>query len=48
MLFLKRCSDVFEQRREEVIAERMDAGESRAQAERSAELPRWYLSNEHF
>ena len=48
MLFLKRCSDVFDQRREEVIAERMDAGESRAQAERSAELPRWYLSNEHF
>ncbi|RKT46921.1 type I restriction-modification system subunit M [Thiocapsa rosea] len=44
MLFLKRCSDVFEQRREEVIAERMDAGESRAQAETSAELDRWYTS----
>lgn len=42
MLFLKRCSDVFEQRREQVIAERMDAGESRKQAEKSAENPRWY------
>lgn len=42
MLFLKRCSDVFEQRREAVIAERMDAGENRKQAETSAENPRWY------
>ena len=42
MLFLKRCSDVFEQRRDAVIAERMDAGESRKQAEKSAENPRWY------
>ena len=48
MLFLKRCSDVFEQRREQVIAERMDAGESRAQAEKSAELDRWYKGSEHF
>ncbi|MBV6860405.1 type I restriction-modification system subunit M [Xanthomonas euvesicatoria] len=42
MLFLKRCSDVFEQRREQVIAERKDAGESDAQAKASAENPRWY------
>jgi type I restriction enzyme M protein len=42
MLFLKRCSDVFEQRREQVIAERRDAGESEAQAKKSAENPRWY------
>lgn len=42
MLFLKRCSDVFDQRREAVIAERMDAGESRVKAEASAENPRWY------
>jgi type I restriction enzyme M protein len=48
MLFLKRCSDVFEQRREEVIAERMDAGESRAQAEQSAELSRWYKKEGSF
>ncbi|WP_372356389.1 N-6 DNA methylase [Xanthomonas sp. NCPPB 3443] len=42
MLFLKRCSDVFEQRREQVIAERKRAGESDAQANASAENPRWY------
>ncbi|KHL54497.1 type I restriction-modification system subunit M [Xanthomonas cannabis] len=42
MLFLKRCSDVFEQRREQVIAERKRAGESDAQAKASAENPRWY------
>jgi type I restriction enzyme M protein len=42
MLFLKRCSDVFDQRREAVIAERIDAGESKANAEVSAENPRWY------
>jgi type I restriction enzyme M protein len=45
MLFLKRCSDVFEQRREQVIAERLDAGESRSQAETSAELDRWYKAS---
>jgi type I restriction enzyme M protein len=44
MLFLKRCSDVFDQRREAVIAERMEAGESRKQALKSAETPRWYQS----
>ncbi|GHD72595.1 hypothetical protein GCM10007164_20400 [Luteimonas padinae] len=42
MLFLKRCSDVFDQRREEVVAERMAAGESDQQARESAENPRWY------
>ncbi|MBK8802800.1 MAG: N-6 DNA methylase [Fibrobacteres bacterium] len=42
MLFLKRCSDVFDQRRDEVIAERVQAGESRAAAEASAANPRWY------
>lgn len=42
MLFLKRCSDVFEQRKEQVIAQEMAAGKSRADAEFSAELRRWY------
>jgi type I restriction enzyme M protein len=42
MLFLKRCSDVFDQRRDEVITERIGAGESPAQAEKSAENSRWY------
>ena len=45
MLFLKRCSDVFDQRRQEVIAERMAAGESPAQAEKTAELNLWYTSS---
>jgi len=40
MLFLKRCSDVFEQRREEVIKLEMEAGKSRADAEAVAENPR--------
>ena len=42
MLFLKRCSDVFEQRREGVIASEIDAGKSEAQARISAENSRWY------
>jgi type I restriction enzyme M protein len=48
MLFLKRCSDVFEQRREGVIAERMSAGETREQAEKSAENSRWYKKEGSF
>ncbi|MDD2610767.1 MAG: N-6 DNA methylase [Giesbergeria sp.] len=48
MLFLKRCSDVFEQRREEVIAERLAAGETPDQAEESAENPRWYKKDGAF
>jgi type I restriction enzyme M protein len=42
MLFLKRCFDVFEQRRAEVIALEMEAGKSRAAAEKEAENARWY------
>ncbi|TCO82692.1 type I restriction enzyme M protein [Plasticicumulans lactativorans] len=42
MLFLKRCSDVFEQRREEVIRLEMDAGKTEGQARLSAEVERWY------
>lgn len=45
MLFLKRCSDVFEQRRAQVVAERIDAGETQAKAEKSAENPRWYTGD---
>lgn len=45
MLFLKRCSDVFEQRRAQVVAERIEAGETRVQAEKSAENPRWYTGD---
>ena len=42
MLFLKRCSDIFDQRREEVIKLEMGAGKTRADAEKSAENSRWY------
>ena len=48
MLFLKRCSDVFDQRREEVVAERIAAGESPQQAQESAENPRWYRRSGSF
>lgn len=37
MLFLKRCSDVFDQHRERVIKEEMAAGLSKAEATQSAE-----------
>jgi type I restriction enzyme M protein len=42
MLFLKRCSDVFDQRREQVIAQEVAAGKTPAEASESAELKRWY------
>lgn len=48
MLFLKRCSDVFEQRREEVIQQELDAGKTPAEAELSADNPRWYKRDGNF
>lgn len=42
MLFLKRCSNVFEQRREEVIQLELANGKTEAEARASAENPRWY------
>ncbi|MFU2489225.1 N-6 DNA methylase [Thauera sp. WH-1] len=48
MLFLKRCSDVFEQRREEVMRLERDAGKSEAEAQQSAENPRWYKKEGSF
>lgn len=42
MLFLKRCSDVFDQRRDEVVAQQRAAGHSKAEAEELAEVKRWY------
>ncbi len=42
MLFLKRCSDVFEERYKEVLAQELQAGKSQAEAFVSAENPRWY------
>ena len=48
MLFLKRCSDVFEQRRAEVIQLEIDAGKTPAEAEISAENQRWYKKDGYF
>ncbi len=48
MLFLKRCSDVFDQRREEVIHFEMDGGKSEAEARSSADYPRWYKKEGSF
>ncbi|NYE61097.1 type I restriction enzyme M protein [Duganella sp. 1224] len=48
MLFLKRCSDVFEQRRAEVIQLEIDAGKTPAEAESSAENKRWYKKDGYF
>lgn len=48
MLFLKRCSDVFDQRREEVISEQMKGGMSRTAAEAVAENKRWYKKDGFF
>ncbi|TBO34049.1 SAM-dependent DNA methyltransferase [Aquabacterium lacunae] len=42
MLFLKRCSDVFEQRKEQVVAQLKAQGHSDADAQFTAELRRWY------
>ncbi len=48
MLFLKRCSDVFEQRRAEVIQLEIDAGKTPAEADASAENKRWYKKDGYF
>ena len=42
MLFLKRCSDVFEQRQQEIIEEQLERGRSREEAEQRAESPNYY------
>src|SRR6185503_12109062 len=48
MLFLKRCSDVFDERREDVIKLEIDAGKSEAEARLSAENSRWYKKEGSF
>jgi type I restriction enzyme M protein len=45
MLFLKRCSDVFDQRREGVIEKELAAGKSQAEALESADLKNWYKAS---
>ena len=48
MLFLKRCSDVFDQRREEVIRLETEGGKTAAEARQSAENSRWYKKEGSF
>lgn len=48
MLFLKRCSDVFEERYEQVIAQELQAGKSQADAYVAAENSRWYKRDGSF
>ncbi|WP_248959360.1 type I restriction-modification system subunit M [Sphaerisporangium perillae] len=42
MLFLKRCSDQFDEMREQVVEEQQAKGKTREQAEQAAELPFLY------
>lgn len=42
MLFLKRCSDVFEQKQDELIAAQRAKGRSEAEAKKRAESPTFY------
>ncbi|KTT66972.1 restriction endonuclease subunit M [Pseudomonas oryzihabitans] len=48
MLFLKRCSDIFEERYEQVVAAEMSSGKSRSEASEAAENPRWYKLHGNF
>ena len=48
MLFLKRCSDVFDQRREEVIRLELEGGKTETEARLSAENSRWYKRDGSF
>ncbi len=45
MLFLKRCSDVFEQSRERIIKENIRRGRSQAEAEKRADDPTRYAGS---
>lgn len=42
ILFLKRCSDVFDQHREKIIADNIARGRSKTEAEKRAESPAFY------
>lgn len=42
MLFLRRCSDIFDQRREEIIREQLRLGRKQEEAEKRADLPSRY------
>tara|TARA_R110000823_G_scaffold209703_3_gene339844 strand:+ start:2959 stop:5364 length:2406 start_codon:yes stop_codon:yes gene_type:complete len=44
MLFLKRCSDAFEQRYQEVVATQVAKGKGQVEAEAIADMENWYKS----
>lgn len=48
MLFLKRCSDVFEQRYQQIIESQLAHGRSQAEARQRAEDPRYYHERSMF
>jgi type I restriction enzyme M protein len=48
MLFLKRCSDIFEQRREEIIKNELASGLTQEEAVESAKTQRWYKTEGNF
>ena len=48
MLFLKRCSDIFDQHREKIIKEELAAGLSDAEAIESANQKDWYMAEGSF
>lgn len=48
MLFLKRCSDVFDQRREDVIREQVGRGRTQAQATERADDPGFYQAPDFY
>lgn len=48
VLFLKRCSDVFEARHEDVLRREIDKGRSRADAEKRANHPSYYAGGDAF
>jgi type I restriction enzyme M protein len=48
MLFLKRCSDVFDQRRDAVIKIAIDSGKTEDEAQKEAENKRWYKRDGYF
>ena len=48
MLFLKRCSDVFDQRREDIVQEQVGRGRTQAQAKERAEDPGFYKAPDFY
>ncbi|WP_374380962.1 N-6 DNA methylase [Pseudomonas fluvialis] len=48
MLFLKRCSDVFEQRYNQLIEQELNSGKSLADATVTAQNPSWYKRDGNF